>query len=92
MVFFRYIGAVVARNPVAITTAIRAIITAAVAFGLDWSAQQVGATILAVEAILAVFTRDAVTPNVHIERKVQERVAQREMAGTTGTGDGMTAR
>ncbi len=92
MEVIRYLRDVVARNPVALTTAIRAIITAAVAFGLDWSAQQVGATILAVEAVLAVFTRDAVTANVNVEQKVQERVAQREMAGTSGTGDGMTAR
>lgn len=50
------------REPVLWTTAIRSVILALVAFGLDWTAQQIGATMLAVEAILALITRSQTTP------------------------------
>jgi hypothetical protein len=51
------------REPVVIAAAVRAIIVCAVAFGLKWTPEQIGATMLAVEAILAVITRQSVTPN-----------------------------
>ena len=50
------------REPVAITEAVRAIIALAVAFGLDWTGEQVAAVIIAVGAVLAVITRAKVTP------------------------------
>lgn len=51
------------REPVAIAAAIRAVILLIVAFGVQWSAEQIAAIMLAVEAILAVITRQSVTPN-----------------------------
>jgi hydrogenase-4 membrane subunit HyfE len=57
-------------EPVLIATAIRAVILAAVAFGLKWSAEQVAALMIAVEAILALITRALVTPNQLAEQRV----------------------
>lgn len=50
------------REPVAIAAAIRALILCAVAFGLHWSPEQIAATMIAVEAILALITRSQVSP------------------------------
>jgi hypothetical protein len=60
------------REPVAITAAIRAIILLATAFGLQWSAEQIAATMVAVEAVLALLTRQSVTPNQTATEKIQE--------------------
>lgn len=49
-------------EPVALAAAVRAIILAFVAFGLEWTPEQVAALMLAVEAVLAVFVRSKVTP------------------------------
>ena len=49
-------------EPVVLAAAVRAVILAAVAFGLGWTAEQVAALMLAVEAVLAVFIRSKVTP------------------------------
>lgn len=48
-------------EPVAIASAIRAIIVMAVAFGLKWTPEQIGATMLAVEAVLGLIIRHTVT-------------------------------
>jgi hypothetical protein len=45
------------REPVMVAAAIRAVIMCAVAFGLNWSGEQVAAVMLMVEAVLAVVTR-----------------------------------
>lgn len=50
------------REPVAIAAAIRALILCGVAFGLAWTPEQIAATMLAAEAVLAVLTRQSVTP------------------------------
>lgn len=50
------------REPVAIAAAIRAILLSAVAFGLRWTPEQIAAFMLATEAVLAVVTRNRVTP------------------------------
>lgn len=50
------------REPVAISTAIRSVILVGVAFGLQWSAEQVAAVMLAVEATLVLLVRREVTP------------------------------
>jgi hypothetical protein len=76
-------------NPVIVATAIRATLLCAVAWGLKATADQIAATMLAVEAVLGLFTRQATTSNARLEQKVDERVAHREMIGTTGTGDGL---
>lgn len=50
------------REPVLWTTAIRSLILLGTAFGLKWSAEQIAATMIAVEAILALVVRSSVTP------------------------------
>jgi hypothetical protein len=50
------------REPVAIAAAIRSLILCAVSFGLQWTPEQIGATMLAVEAVLALVTRSQTTP------------------------------
>lgn len=50
------------REPVAIAAAVRAVILAATAFGLEWTAEQIASVMLAVEAVLALLVRQRVTP------------------------------
>lgn len=57
------------REPALIATAVRAIILAATAFGLNWDAAEVAAVMLAVEAVLAVFVRRSVTANVNVRSR-----------------------
>lgn len=57
------------REPVAIAAAVRAIILCVVAFGVDLSGEQIAAVMLAVEAVLAVITRQSVTPNQTVADK-----------------------
>jgi len=59
-------------EPTVIAGAIRAIILAAVAFGLGWTGEQIAALMFAVEAILTVFNRSLVTPNHLAERRVAD--------------------
>lgn len=49
-------------EPVLIAAAINAVIAVAVAFGLNWTAEQVGLVVAAVQAIIAVIVRQKVTP------------------------------
>lgn len=49
-------------EPVAIAAAIRAIILAAVTFGLQWTPEQIAQIMFALEAVLALFVRSKVTP------------------------------
>lgn len=57
-------------EPVLLATAIRLTILAGVAFGLGWTAEQTAATMAAVEAVLAIVTRQMVTPNHLAEDRV----------------------
>jgi hypothetical protein len=50
-------------EPVAVSAAVRAVILCATAFGLGWTAEQVAAIMLAVEAVLGLFVRSRVTPS-----------------------------
>lgn len=50
-------------EPVLVLGAVQAILALAVAFGLDLSAEQVGAIVAASAAVLSVVTRTQVTPN-----------------------------
>ncbi len=50
------------REPVAITAATRATVLCAVAFGLKWTPEQIAATMVALEAILALVVRSQVSP------------------------------
>jgi hypothetical protein len=54
------------KEPALIAGAIRAIILALVAFGLEWTGDQVAALMLAVEAVLTLFVRQTVTPNAKL--------------------------
>jgi len=49
-------------EPVAIAVVVRAILAAAVSFGLGWTGEQVAAFMIAVEAVLALPVRSRVTP------------------------------
>jgi hypothetical protein len=60
------------REPVAIAAAIRGLILAAVAFGLNWTAEQVAALMFAVEAVLALVVRQSVTPNATATEAIQK--------------------
>lgn len=51
------------REPVAIAAALRSVLVAAMAFGLDLTAEQVAAVVIAVEAVLALFIRSKVKPS-----------------------------
>jgi hypothetical protein len=50
------------REPVAIVNAVRLVLLAAVTFGLDLSDSQIVAAMVALEAVLTLFTRSQVTP------------------------------
>lgn len=73
-------------EPAVIAGAIRAIILCAVAFGLKWSADQIAALMLAVEAVLTLVVRQTVTSQdtLHAAGLTQRGVT--EMAASR-TGD-----
>ena len=50
------------KEPVMIAAAIRAVLVAAMAFGLDLSPEQMAALMVAVEAVLALVVRALVSP------------------------------
>lgn len=68
------------REPVAIAGAIRAIILCAVAFGLQWTPEQIGATMLAVEAVLTLIIRSRVTPDANLLPGMAEKIADAKAA------------
>jgi hypothetical protein len=55
------------KEPVVIAGAVRAIILAAVAFGLELTPEQIAATMLAVEAVLTLLTRQSVTATATLQ-------------------------
>jgi hypothetical protein len=57
-------------EPVLIGTAIRAVVLAGMAFGLQITPEQLAAVMLAIEAVLALVTRTLVTPNQLAEARV----------------------
>ena len=57
-------------EPVMIGAAIRAVILAAVTFGLSITTEQIAALMVAVEAVMALITRGIVTPNTLAEERV----------------------
>lgn len=72
----------VIREPTLIAGAVRALILAAVAFGLQLSPEQIGAVMLAVEAVLTLVNRALVTPNAAPRLELAKPV---EVAGTADT-------
>lgn len=78
------------KNPVSVTEAIRQVIYAMILFEVvHWSEAQTIGFLSAVSAVIAMFLRGSTVSTASVEKKVDERVAHREMAGTTGTGTGM---
>lgn len=57
-------------EPVMIAAAVRAVLVAAVAFGVEITAEQLATGMVAVETILALVTRALVTPNQLAEHRV----------------------
>lgn len=55
------------REPALVTGLVSALIALGVAFGLDLSGEQTGAIMAVTAAILAVVTRQSVTPNVDVQ-------------------------
>jgi hypothetical protein len=53
-------------EPVAIAAAVRAVLVAAVAFGLEMSGEQIAALVVAIEIVGALFVRSKVTPTSKI--------------------------
>ena len=71
-------------EPVLIGGAIRAVILAAVAFGLDVTPEQLAALMLAVETVLALVTRALVTPNQLAEARVAEGLSPTQPRDSAG--------
>jgi len=71
-------------EPVLIGAAIRAVIYAGIQFGWKISIDQLGALMIAVEAVLAVVTRALVTPNQLAEARVAEGLSPTQPRDATG--------
>ena len=67
-------------EPVAVAAAIRAVILAAVAFGLEWTGEQVAAVMLAVETVLVLVLRSQVTSNDTLQRAGTSRQQIQDVA------------
>lgn len=59
-------------EPVAIAAAVRAVLVAAVAFGLDMTGEQIAALVVAIEIVGALFVRRQVTPTSKIPTEVPQ--------------------
>ena len=84
------------REPLVIVNAVRLVVLAAVSFGLDLSEAQIVSVMLALEAVLTLFSRSQVTPNETVEEHLDTAVRLAHMGlppaddiATTGApGDG----
>lgn len=61
-----------AHEPAALASAVRAVLYAVVAYGAHLSEAQIGTTMLAVEAVLLLFTRQSVVPTSLVQERVDE--------------------
>lgn len=68
-------------EPVALGAAIRLVLVAAMAFGLQLTDTQLVASMAAIEAVLGLVTRQTVTPN----QLAEDRIEQAQRAGKTVT-------
>lgn len=57
---------------------------------IDWTPEQQLLVLGFISAIMAIIVGKTTFPANKVDRRVEEQVAHRELAGTTGTGDGMT--
>lgn len=77
-------------NSVMVTTALRSVIYAAVLFGwIHWTDVQIVGALGAMESVLVLFVRGNTVAAAGIEKRVDEKVALRELTGATGTSEGM---
>jgi hypothetical protein len=77
-------------NPVTGSEGVRQILLLLMMFGLvNLTPERQLMAISSVSAVLSLFTRNSTVSTKRVEQKVGELVAHREMAGTTGTGDGL---
>lgn len=77
-------------NPVTGTEGVRQIVLLLLALGVvQLTMEQQLLIISSVSGVLSLFTRNSTVSTKRVEQKVDELVAHREMAGTTGTGSGM---
>ncbi len=53
----------ISNEPVLVLAAVEAVLGVALVFGLDWTAEQAGAVLVAVGAVLALAARQRVTPS-----------------------------
>jgi len=78
-------------NTVTVTEAIRQVILSLVLFEvIRWDEHQIAGFLMAVSAVLALFARGTTVSHGRVEQKVDEKVALREIAGTTGTAANMS--
>jgi predicted cation transporter len=75
------------REPALVVGLVGAVIALLLAFGLDLSVDQQGAIMAAVVAVLAVVTRQSVTPNVSVAAKVDAAGAVVTGQATPPAGD-----
>lgn len=77
-------------NPVVISEALRQILLCLLLFEwIHWNEAQMLGFLSAVSAVLGLFVRSTTVATSVVNQRVDERVAHREMAGTTGTSEGM---
>lgn len=77
-------------NPVTGSEGVRQIVLLLLALGVvQLTMEQQLLVISSVSGVLSLFTRQSTVSTKRVDRKVDELVAHREMAGTTGTGSGM---
>jgi hypothetical protein len=78
-------------NPLLIVAVAQAIIPVLLVFEyIHWTTDQVSIVYTALGGIAAVFVSKTTVSASKVEQRVEEKVAHREMAGTTGTGEGLT--
>ncbi len=79
-------------NPVTGTEGVRQIVLLLLAMGLiQLTMEQQLLVISSVSGVLSLFTRNITVSTKRVDQKVDELVAHREVAGTTGTAVGMKA-
>lgn len=71
-------------HPVKWSAAARSLILMLTSFGLHWTPDQIASVMLFLEAILAIFTHNAVTPNVKVDGMIQSAVANDRAFNTPG--------
>jgi hypothetical protein len=78
-------------NPVLLGEAVRQVVLCLLLFEvIHWNEAQMLGFLSAFSAIVSLLVRGTTVSTAVVSQRVDERVAHREMVGTTGTGEGMT--